>query len=714
MRRFMLLVASFVVLLAGSSIAEKSELWEAEISLIPYPQDVEVFADSLIFGRRIEVVLRGNTSAADRFAADDLVERLIDGWDVRAQVREGGPDDDRRGRGRAIVLERVKGDGTLGDQGYELSVSGDGITVRAQSDAGLFYGTRTLIQLFKKSGDGISIRHLKITDRPDIRLRAAHYDTKHHQDKFDYVQSFIRDLADYKINMLLWEWEDKFEYPSHPEIGAPGAFTTAEIQELTDYARRYHVRIVPLVQGLGHVSFILKWPQFAHLREIPASNWEFCPLKDGSYELLFDLWKDAAAATRGSEYLHIGCDETYELGLGVECGCQAAMEKLGKDGLFQKFINRCSEYVLKMGRKPISWGGGFRAGSNLRPPKGHVVGGRNPEQAGAAKAAGYQTYVYDPNPGIEHLFLPYFYSESPYYKGPCLERSRKPVAEAALSGYYDMMINTSWDDSGLHNQVWMMSWINSAEWSWSGGKPGLDEFIDKYFVSYYGPQAGDMRELWMLLTKGGYYYMDTFERKVWHWGDIGKTHLPDLPRGDALEYDPFWKREYAEITRRSRHQYGQMQKAMAICKANLVKENVRHAYDFEVFNSIAELIAHTAKVYIDLAALEDAITEAHRARFSSHEAALAGLEKAQEIVERSLAERQAVFSSLVAVWEKTRLPKGMDTPEKYFFFRQDRARHYGFRRADMSYLICDEQMLNLEGYLEQLKSYKEWYRETYL
>ena len=276
-----------------------------------------------------------------------------------------------------------------------------------------------------------------------------------------------------------------------------------------------------------------------------------------------------------------------------------------------------------------------------------------------------------------------------------------------------MMINTSWDDSGLHNQVWMMSWINSAEWSWSGAKPGLEEFIDKFFVSYYGPGAGDMRELWMLLTKGSYYYMDTFERKVWHWGDVGKTHLPSLPRGDAIEYDPFWKREYAEILERSRLQYGRMQKAAAICRANLVMENVRHAYDFEVFLSIAELIAHTAKTYIDLADLEDAITNAHRARFASHRDAIDALNEAQRIVEDNLAERHKVYDDLVRVWEKTRLPKGMDTEDKKYFFRQDRARHFANRRPDMSYLICDEQMLGLEEYLAELKNYSQWYAETY-
>ncbi len=704
MRKIILGIGAIALVLAANARAEKSALWEQGISLIPYPRSVEVSADSLELGRRLSVVLKGAATAADRFAAADLVSRLVSEYGIRTQLG----DNERPG---AIVLERLEG-GKAEDQAYELTVDASGVSIRSSGGAGLFYGTRTLLQLLKHHGDKLYLNHLKISDKPDIPQRAAHYDTKHHQDKYEYVQSFIRDLADYKINVLLWEWDDKFEYPSHPEIGAPGAFTKKEMQALTAYARKYHVQIVPLVQGLGHVSFILKWPQFAHLREIPASNWEFCPLKDGSYELLFDLWKDAAEATPGSKYLHIGCDETYELGLCEQC--RAAMDKLGKDGLFQKFIDRCSEYVLKMGRTPISWAGGYRPELGLQPPKGHLVGGRTIERDRAAVAAGYDVYVYDPNPGIEHLFLPYFYSESPYYKGGSLARSYKPVSAAARSGIYTMMINTSWDDSGLHNQVWMMSWINSAEWSWSGAEPGLEEFIDKFFVSYYGTGAGDMRRLWMFLTKGSYYYMDTFERKVWHWGDIGKTHLPDLPRGDAIEYDPFWTREYADITARSRHEYGQMQKAIATCKANLVQANVRHADDFEVFLSIAELIAHTAKVYIDLASLEGAITGAHRARFVSHEQAYVGLEKAQRIVERSLAGRERVYNDLVAVWEKTRLPKGMDTPEKKFFFRQDRARHYAFRTADMSYLICDEQMLGLEQYLARLKEYTDWYRETYL
>ena len=67
---------------------------------------------------------------------------------------------------------------------------------------------------------------------------------------------------------------------------------------------------------------------------------------------------------------------------------------------------------------------------------------------------------------------------------------------------------------------------------------------------------------------------------------------------------------------------------------------------------------------------------------------------------------------MVETWEQTRLPKGMSTPDKEFFHEQDRARHFAFRTADMSYLIYDEQLLDMEGYLEDLKTYMEYYKQN--
>jgi hexosaminidase len=221
-----------------------------------------------------------------------------------------------------------------------------------------------------------------------------------------------------------------------------------------------------------------------------------------------------------------------------------------------------------------------------------------------------------------------------------------------------------------------------------------------------------MKELYLLLNKAGYYYYKSFERRVWHYGDIGKTHLPVLPRGDNLEYDEYWNREYEVKVEESLEQAQQMERAMEIIRANQ-DAGIRNSYDLELFTSIADLVSHTCNTYLALSEIERAIKEAHNQRFLSHKAAYKALEGAVEIIDINLAERQKVYQNLVSIWEKTRLPKGLSTDEKEFFHRQDRARHFAFRKADMSYLIYDEELLGLEDYRDDLLEYMEWYKKLF-
>jgi len=704
-----LLAAAWVVLACMYSAGAQSALWRQGISLIPYPHEVVLGGDDFTFEGEVSITLEPRASAGDRFAAEDLAARLKTDFGIAVQVG-GSP------RARSIRLLRRNVPGKGGDQGYELKAGKDRIVVLGGGEAGLFYGTRTLLQIVQRGRAAPFVRGMTIRDWPDVAQRAVHYDTKHHQDKPEYVRGFIRTLADYKINMLIWEWEDKFAYPSHPEIGAPGAFSMEEMQGFTRYARQYHVQIVPLVQGLGHVSFILKWPQHADLREIPASNWEFCPRKEGSYKRLFDLWGDAIEATPGSDYLHMGTDETYELGHGVECGCQARMKEVGKYGLMMDFVDRCAGHLTSQGRKVMAWLEEYRPEEKAQPPKG-LVTFPDPLQLELAKRsreAGNPAWIYDPNPGIEHLFLPYLYRvREGKTVDSCLENSYRTLATAAPSGIFEGMVCTSWDDSGLHNQMWMMRFVHAAEYSWNGNAPTHAEFVDKYFTNFYGPEATDLRELWMLLNRGAYFYMDSFGGMVWHEGDAEKTCLPDLPHGNAIEYKPFWNRQYKTQVENSRSQVQQMQRALAICRRNL-QRGVKQPYDFEVFASIARLVSHTAHTYLALSELEEAIGEAQHQHYLDHHTARAALLKAGGILQANLKERDEVFHELVAVWEETRLPKGLSTPDKKFFYQQDRARHFAFRTADMSYLIYDEQLLGLEEYLKNLREYISWYERSYL
>jgi len=690
-----------------------SGLTDSGIYVIPYPQKVTIGGEPFYFSDDVRIVLEKNHSQGDEFTANELIHGLRNEWNIRATPSN-------KKNNNSIVLNHVKKLEGVNAQGYQLSVSKNGIMITAADEAGLFYGTQTLLQLVQKDNNSFKVIGLQIIDYPDIAKRAIHYDTKHHQDKIEYVKTFIKELARYKINILVWEWEDKFAYPSHPEIGAPGAFTPQEIQGLTEYARQYHIQIAPLVQGLGHASFILKWQQFAQYREIPASNFEFCPLKEGSYNLLFDLWKDAIDATKGSEYIHIGSDETYELGLCDQCKAKA--NEIGKKGLYHLFSDKAAKYILSKGRKPMIWETPMgwtkdNASAQVAPNKGLVLtedmGEVGVENVKKAKALGYEVFFYDPNPGIEPLFLPYDYREEDDGKkiSGCLEHSYNFLREAATYGVFDGMIRTSWDDAGLHNQMWMLCFLTSAAFSWNGHAPDLKEFKETFFKNYYGISSVDMDALFFILNEASYYYWDTFERKVWHFGDVGKTYLPDLPRGDALEYDPYWNRQHKTMIERSGYELQQMDSAFAIIQKNKASD-VKHLYDFEVFETIAQLVHHTAQTYLDLSHLENEITQAHNQTFVDRDTAYFHLQQAQKIIENNLKERDDVFNHLVTVWEKTRLPKGLSTPEKKYFFQQDRTRHFAQRRPDMSFLIYDEQTLDMEGYLERLKAYMNTYKNN--
>ena len=707
----------FILTSLSMTRAQGTQLWNQGISLIPYPQKVELTGKGFILGERLNIYIDQDATPEDRFTAEELNRLLQEQFHIHGKISPGGS-------GKGVQLSRTGMDEGMDEQAYHISVSAHHITINANGASGLFYGMQTLVQLIQKEEGKLYIPGMEMDDWPNVAQRAVHYDSKHFQEHLDYVKSFIRTLASYKVNMLIWEWEDKFAYPSHPEIGAPGAFTMEEIQELTRYARKYHIQIVPLVQGLGHVSYLLKWPQHKHLREIESSNWEVCPLKEGSYDLLFDLWEDAMEATPGSEYIHIGSDETWELGSCEQC--KPKSEEIGISGLYHLFIKKAGTHLQAKGRKvmcwerPMGWEMSNSPAKGIKPMEKLVLtesyNYETDDYKYAKQAAdeGYELFMYDPNPGLDHLFLPYFYrlDGSGEESLSHLERSYNTISKATASGFYEGMVSTSWNCSGVHNQIWMLRYIIAAEYAWSSGNPGLSEFQNKFFVNYFGPESQDVKELYTLLNKASYFYMDAFERKVWHWGEIGKTHLPDLPRDD-IEFDPFWNTENQGMIARSEKQSLALENALRICETNIDLQ-VPNSYDFELFKRISQLFAHTAATYMALSSLENKITEAHQLHFEDHSLAYEKLLEASNIVEDNLLEREQVYDQFRETWEIHQFPKGMSTPDKKYLHARDRQRNFANRRPNLSFIIYDEELLGLETYLLKLKNYNEWYQSQYL
>jgi len=695
-------------MLAGhSSTVGTGTSGNAGITLIPYPRSIALTGENCKLNNGIRISTDEGASPEAMFAATELSFQLREQWGLTCSLSKN-----QKNAGIVLTCANVP---SLPNEGYIIETTGKQVIIRANNATGLFYGVQTLLQLIRKTDNIVYAEGVVIRDWPDIPIRAVHYDTKHFQEKKEYVFAFIRTLATYKINMLVWEWEDKFAYRSHPEIAAPGAFSMAEMQEFTRYARKYHIQLVPLIQGLGHVSYILKHPENKHLREIPSNNWGFCPLKEGTYKLMADLINEAIEATPGSDYLHIGCDETYVLGEGIACGCSEMAEKEGKFALMETYVNKVASIVKNHNRKPMAWDGGYNPAEKMKPVKDlFTPGGFNNKLDEAALANGYPLYIYDPNPGIEHLFLPYFYRENASGKPvrPHLEESYAVLTKAVLSGKFTGMITTSWNCSGVHNQIWMLRYITAAAYSWNGKESSPEDLIRRFFLNYYGPRGRDIKEIYELLNKASYFYMNAFERKVWHWGEVGKTHLPDLPRDD-MEFDPYWNTAYAGMIANSVKIIPEMERVLTLCEEN-VKAGVSNVYDFELFNGLAKLFRHTARTYLALSELEKSIEKAAGSHFDDSRATYNELTHAVSIIENNIAERNQVFAEIKTTWEKSQLPKGLSTPEKAYVHARDEQRNFANRRPDLSFMVCDEEALGLEEYLGSLLKYISAYKVKYV
>lgn len=301
--------------------------------VIPQPQQVDVVRKNCIdWSELFYITIEGDTQMP---VLGELLDRL-----PRHVVA-----------GRAGVrLVKTADDTPASEEGYLLVLNKTGATISAKTDAGLFYGCQTLQQLMEDSRDlHIRMPELRITDYPAIDFRAVHFDTKHHLDRTEYYYRMIDRLARYKINAVIWEIEDKLRYTRRAECAAPNAISKQEMLALCRYAKERHIEINPLVQGLGHAGFILKhhW----ELRENPASDWEFCPSDPRTYELQFDLYRDALEAMPYGKYLHIGGDEITAIGIDERC------KATGKTPfeLQMIWLQKVCDFAKANGRIPIFW-----------------------------------------------------------------------------------------------------------------------------------------------------------------------------------------------------------------------------------------------------------------------------------------------------------------------------------------------------------------------
>ncbi|KAH9423131.1 Hydrolase [Dermatophagoides pteronyssinus] len=171
--------------------------------------------------------------------------------------------------------------------------------------------------------------------------RFVHLDLKGAPPKVEYLQKLFPFLRRAGANGILLEYEDTFPYDGkflHHAV-ADNAYSSSEIEDIKRSAKENSLEIIPLVQTLGHLEFFLKLENYRHLREMDEFPQAVCPSRNETYELLTAMIDQIMIAHPDSKWLHIGCDEVYQIGI-----CDLCKHK-DRDELFLNHVKRIATYV---------------------------------------------------------------------------------------------------------------------------------------------------------------------------------------------------------------------------------------------------------------------------------------------------------------------------------------------------------------------------------
>jgi len=252
-------------------------------------------------------------------------------------------------------------------EGYTLHLSPKLIAGCSKTAQGLFYAYKTFQSLIEND----FLPECEITDYPHSAFRAFHMDMRYGFPSLTRMMEIIDALAAFKYNTFILEYENRFPYEKYSDICDTDCFTKEEIAQMIAYAEERYIEIVPLQQTIGHLEYLLKNDAYYPLREMrnfpeteqpfcfnPAGFKHFnnideiCACSQEAYEIIERNLQEVIEAHPNSQYVHIGCDEAWNL-----LSCPKCKEKYGddKNKLYLEHINRMADSVVGAGKIPMIW-----------------------------------------------------------------------------------------------------------------------------------------------------------------------------------------------------------------------------------------------------------------------------------------------------------------------------------------------------------------------
>ncbi len=452
----------------------------------------------------------------------------------------------------------------LDDEGYILVITSEGITLRASTPTGFFYGLQSikkmlpanvLLEQLDATAEYV-LPCVTINDAPRFAYRGFMLDVSRHFFTVDEIKKMLRLMAYYKMNHFHWHLTDdqgwRVEVKKYPKLTTVGAtrgnswntdlkygqywtnaqygpyfYTQEEIRDVVAYAAALHITVVPEIEMPGHLAAAMAaYPEFSCNPSGSHSVWTTGGIStdvlnvanEAAIQFAKDILTEIAPLFPG-ETFHVGGDETPTTAWQNNAECQAlyAAESMTSYSQLQsRFTKIISEHLQTLGKRIAVWNEAITAsGANtdLVKQAGATVYCWMPCQSGASKAADL---------GLRAIVTEYNSSGQSYYI------NRKPTTSDYGAGSGDNTLQNT------YNYVPVPSGISSAREQYYYGVQGTfwcEHVSEPEHMEYlalprlmavaeagWTPQAhkdwtsfrNRMRQDTTLLKMGGYNYHPQF------------------------------------------------------------------------------------------------------------------------------------------------------------------------------------------------------------
>ncbi|MGD0095724.1 MAG: glycoside hydrolase family 20 zincin-like fold domain-containing protein [Terracidiphilus sp.] len=456
--------------------------------LLPAPREAHFAGETALSAITVSVPAY---DAEDEFAARDLEE---------AVKAAGLSDSSNAPAYHVTLLRRASAEATalltnhhlafnaaMEDEGYVLMVEQHQAFVVAASASGIFYGVQTLKQLLPLPGGKPFLPLGTVRDWPAMRYRGIHDDLSRGPfPTLEFQKHQIRVFASYKVNIYSPYFEHTLEYPSRP-LAAPsgGSLTPYEVAELVTYARQYHVTIVPEQEAFGHLHQVLKYDLYRDVAETPHGH-VLAPGEPRTLPLIKD-WFTQLAEEFPSPFLHIGADETFDLGIGKT---RPQVQAQGYGPVYVAFLKQIHDELSPLNRRLLFWGdiGGSDPASVAALPKDMIAVPWNYwDTQGFDKMiepfakAGIETWV---SPGDANWNEVYPNARRAFGNIQGFIRDGQRLGSTGA-------LTTVWNDDGegLFNMDWY-GVLFGAVAPWQPGESSIADYQNAYGLLFHGDASG--------------------------------------------------------------------------------------------------------------------------------------------------------------------------------------------------------------------------------